>query len=147
MKNMYGKALALVATAFANRVDAQGEPYFLHCIWVALRVQKKNRVRALLHDYVEDIFPDNHEAGFKFLRDEGFSEEDIVVLRLLTHNKNDDYLTVYIRNIATNADATEIKLKDLEHNSNISRIKGALSKKHFDKMQIYHTSHQYLSKI
>lgn len=147
MKNIYGIAIALVADAFKNRTDRQGEPYFLHCMTVAKAVSKRNRVRAILHDYVEDIFPDNHELGFEALRQAGIPDDDIRVIRILTHNKKDDYLTVYIRGIALDIDATEIKKADLDHNSCIARIKGVLSKAHFDNIQKYHTAYQYLSNI
>lgn len=147
MKDMYGVAIALVANAFKDVKDAQGEPYFLHCFNVASRVQKKNRILGMLHDYVEDIWEHDHEAGFAYLREQGISEADIQVLRLLTHNKKDDYLNVYIKRIGTDERATDVKLRDLEHNSDISRIKGALTKRHFDKFQIYHTSYHYLLKI
>jgi (p)ppGpp synthase/HD superfamily hydrolase len=147
MKNLYGIVIALVAEAFKHRTDKQGEPCFLHCMTVANSVSKKNRIRAMLHDFVEDIFPDNHELGFEALKQAGVPEDDIRVIRILTHNKNEDYLTVYVKRIALDADATEIKLADLEHNSNITRIKNALSKAHFDNIQKYHTAYQYLSKI
>ena len=147
MKNLYGIVIALVAEAFKNRTDKQGEPYFLHCMTVANAVSKKNRVRAMLHDFVEDIFPDNHELGFEALRQQGVPEDDIRVIRILTHNKNEDYLSVYIKRIALDVDATEIKKADLEHNGSITRIKGALTKAHFDNVQKYHTAYQYLSTI
>lgn len=144
---MYGIALALVAEAFKDKVDAQGEPYFLHCMKVAENVQKENRVIAILHDYVEDIFPNDHEAGFAHLKVVGIPEKEIQILRLLTHNKNDDYLTIYIKRIATSERATDVKKRDLEHNSDISRIKGELEEKHFNRFRKYHTAYEYLDKI
>ena len=104
-----------------------------------------DKICAILHDYPEDVF-DDPDVAFKLLRGYGFDEDDIRVLDLLTHRKSDDYLTVYIKKIATCPRATRIKLKDLEHNSNISRLKD-FSKKSFDNLEKYHIAFQYLSKI
>ena len=45
-----------------------------------------------------------------------------------------------------NADATKVKLADLKDNSDITRLKG-LRKADFDRMEKYHRSFIYLSKI
>lgn len=145
MKNMLGIAISIAAQAFENRVDKQNEPYILHCLHVMRRVDEKNRIPAVLHDYVEDIFEADLKAGLIHLRELGFDEDDVRVIDLLTHRKEDSYED-YIKKIATCPRATQIKLQDLRHNSNISRIKGALTKKHFDNIQKYHTAYQYLSK-
>jgi len=146
MKNMLGLAISLAAQAFENRVDKQGEPYILHCLHVMKRVDEENRIPAILHDYIEDIFETSFKVGFNQLRQLGFEEDDIRVIDILTHRKEDDYLSVYIKKIATCPRATQIKLQDLRHNSNISRIKGALTKAHFDRIEKYHAAYQYLSK-
>ena len=96
---------------------------------------------ALLHDGPEDGI-----CTIKELHDLGFSERVIDAVKLLTHNKKDDYLTVYIPKIATNIDAVKVKLADLKDNSDISRLKG-LSKKDFDRVQKYHTAYTYLKDI
>ena len=48
--------------------------------------------------------------------------------------------------ISTDKLATKVKLADLKDNSDITRLKG-LSKKDFDRMEKYHRSYIYLSKI
>ena len=50
----------------------------------------------------------------------------------------------YIKAISVNPDATQIKMRDLEHNSNITRIKG-LRKKDLDRIEKYHRAYIYLS--
>lgn len=146
MENMLGLAIAIAADAFKHKKDKQGKPYILHCLTVMNGVEDEHdKICAVLHDYPEDIF-DNPDVAFKLLRGYGFDEDDIRVLDLLTHRKGDDYLTVYIKKIATCPRATRIKLKDLEHNSNISRLKD-FSKKSFDNLEKYHIAFQYLSKL
>lgn len=144
-KNMLGIAIALVAEAFKNKVDKQGKPYILHCLHVMNEVNDEDKIPAVLHDYVEDCFKD-YEQGFSYLRELGFNEADIACVDILTHRKNVDYIHNYIRIIGHYPRATRIKLKDLEHNSNISRLKG-LTKADFDRMEKYHTAYTYLSKI
>ena len=71
---------------------------------------------ALLHDVVED-------AGITFeeLIAEGFGDEIIDALRLMTHNDGSDYY-VYVRRIKQNPIAKVVKLADLRHNSTTARL-------------------------
>ncbi len=143
MKNMLGVALALVTEAFKHRVDKGGIPYALHCIHVMLTCGLKDEdelIAALLHDIVEDI----PYITIEYLRNMGFSERTLKILELLTHDPADDYLEVYIKKIAYNYAATQIKLADLRHNSDITRIKG-VRKKDFDRIEKYHKAFIYLS--
>jgi hypothetical protein len=63
----------------------------------------------------------------------------------LTHRKEIPY-DDYIKAISFNADAVKVKLADLKDNSDITRLKG-LTKKDFDRMEKYHRSFMYLSKV
>lgn len=51
-----------------------------------------------------------------------FPEEITDALKLLTHDKNTSY-TDYIRAIKTNPVATAVKLADIKHNMDFTRIK------------------------
>ena len=70
------------------------------------------RIVGFLHDVVEDTRYD-----FDDLVEEGFSEEVIAALRLLTHDKETAYME-YINNICTsgNLTAIHVKMNDLKHN-------------------------------
>ncbi len=70
---------------------------------------------ALLHDVVEDtsVTIEQLEKEFPF--------EVIEALKLLTHNENADYFD-YVRRIGTNPIAKAVKLADITHNSDKSRI-------------------------
>lgn len=50
----------------------------------------------------------------------------------------------YIKALVVNAVTAKVKKRDLEHNSNITRLKG-LRKKDFDRIEKYHTAYVYLS--
>lgn len=76
---------------------------------------------ALLHDTIEDT-----DVTFEDLETE-FSPTVIEALRLLTHDKPVDYLD-YVRMVKSNPIARQVKLADLAHNSDITRIKNPTEK-------------------
>ena len=144
---MLGKAIALAAQAFENVKDKGGQPYILHCLRVMDNLHTEDeelKIIAVLHDWVEDMFKNDPERGLALLR-EHYSERVVKALDLLTHRKEVSY-DDYIKAISFNADATKVKLADLKDNSDITRLKG-LTKKDFDRMEKYHRSFIYLSKI
>lgn len=139
---MLGKAIAIASKAFENTFDKGGRPYILHCIYVMNSVRFLGdlaMICAILHDLIEDC----PEWTFERLREEKFSEEVIVILQLLTHRKETSY-DDYIKAIAVHPIAKEIKKRDLEHNSKITRLKG-LRKKDFDRLEKYSRAYMYLS--
>lgn len=139
---MLGKAIAIAAQAFANKTDKGGKPYILHCIYVMNAVRHLGELAmicAILHDLIEDC----KEWSYDMLRKEGFSEEVIVILQLLEHRETTSY-DDYIKAISVHPIAKEIKKRDLEHNSKITRLKG-LRKKDFDRLEKYMRAYTYLS--
>ncbi len=75
-------------------------------------------ISALLHDVIEDH---GDKYSLSFLEKEGFPCEVIDALKLLTHEKNTPYMD-YIKAISNNLVATKIKLADLKHNTDLSRV-------------------------
>ena len=71
---------------------------------------------ALLHDVVEDT-----NMTFNDLINEGFNEEIINALKLLTHNDDTPYME-YVEKIKNNALAKQVKLADLYHNTDLTRL-------------------------
>ncbi len=136
-----GLAISIAAKAFENKTDKSGVPYILHCLFVMDKVKHLGDVAmicAILHDLIEDT-----DWTLSQLTELGFSDEVIGILHLLTHKKETDY-DEYIKAIAVSKIAKEIKKADLEHNSNITRLKG-LRKSDFDRIEKYHRSFVYLS--
>ena len=111
------KALALCFDAHKNQKDKSGLPYVFHPFHLAEQMTTEEEiVVALLHDVVEDT-----DYTFADLENEGFGDSIIEALKLLTHQPDTDYME-YIRNIKTNPLATAVKLADLQHNSDVSRL-------------------------
>ena len=73
-------------------------------------------VVALLHDVVEDS-----DYTFADLEEKGFPPVVLEALRLLTHDDSVPYLD-YVREVKKNPVAAAVKLADLRHNSDLSRL-------------------------
>lgn len=71
---------------------------------------------ALLHDVVEDT-----DITLVDLMSEGFPDEVIDALSLMTHNDDVPYLD-YVRALTNNTLARKVKLADLAHNSDLTRL-------------------------
>lgn len=140
--NILAKAIHIASTVFLNETDQSGVPYILHCLNVMHQMPQDDvelMCIAVLHDVVEDS-----DWTLDQLRDEGFSSRVTEALNLLTRVGDTSY-DDYIKRIALSKDAVTVKLADLKHNSDITRIKG-LRKKDFDRLEKYHRSFVYLSK-
>lgn len=133
-------AIAITAERFVNKFDKSGQPYILHCLTVMNNVEGDDctKCAAVMHDLLEDT-----PTKAQDLSGLGFSDKTIGLLHLLTHNPETDYMD-YIKAISVSPEATKIKLADLEHNSNITRLKG-LRKKDLDRIEKYHRAYIYLS--
>lgn len=111
------KALAISFAAHKDQVDKGGVPYVYHPFHVAEQMTDEiSTCVALLHDVVEDS-----AYALDDLRKCGFPEKVVEALGLLTHDSNTNYFD-YIRAIKNNPIARDVKLADLTHNSDLSRL-------------------------
>ena len=116
------KAIIIAYNAHINQKDRSGLPYILHPIHLAEQMDTEEEcIVALLHDVVEDT-----EVTFKEL-EKDFSKTIIDALKLLTHDKETDYFE-YIEKIKTNPLAKKVKLADLKHNSDETRLENITEK-------------------
>lgn len=110
------KAMRIAYEAHKNQVDKSGVPYIYHPIHVAEQMDTENEcIIALLHDVVEDT-----NVTFKQL-EEVFSKEIIDILKLLTREENIEY-DEYIKRIKNNSIACKVKIADLTHNLDKTRL-------------------------
>ncbi len=111
------KALKLCFDAHKNQVDKTGMPYVFHPFHLAEQMSDEiSTICALLHDVIEDT-----EYTFNDIRNMGFPQEVIDVLMLLTHDDNVPYME-YVEKINENPIAKQVKLADLRHNSDLTRL-------------------------
>ena len=107
------KAIEFASKAHAADYDLDGNPTILHPIAVGMMGNTDTeRIVGFLHDIVEDT-----KYTFDDLIEEGFSQEVIMALHLLTHDKEISYME-YIENICQsgNRTAINVKINDLKHN-------------------------------
>lgn len=115
--NLTKKALKLCFVTHKEQIDKSGIPYVFHPFHLAEQMtDETTTVVALLHDVVEDT-----ELTFEDLEKQGFGEEIIAALKLLTHNDDTPYMD-YVAEIKSNKIATAVKLADLRHNSDLTRL-------------------------
>lgn len=128
------KAIKLAYEAHCGQMDKSGIPYIFHPYHLAEQMTDEFTVcTALLHDVVEDT-----PVTLSDLEKE-FPREITEAVRLLTHDDSCSYFD-YIREIRKNPVARAVKLEDLKHNSDSSRLAGcnpALVKKHMHLQQKY----------
>ena len=111
------KAVEIAAKAHAGVKDKQGKPYLLHPIRVMMGVEDEAaQIVAVLHDVVEDTSVSTDD-----IRAEGFSQEVIDALSLVTHRKDQPY-SEYVIACKQNEIARQVKLSDLRDNSNLFRL-------------------------
>lgn len=112
-----GKAIKLMFEKHKEQVDKGGLPYVFHPWHVAEQMRDENATLvALMHDLVEDT-----DVTFSDLKAYGFPVEVIEALQLLTHDPSVAYMD-YIQQICTNPLARKVKIADLEHNMDASRL-------------------------
>lgn len=138
---------SLIGEIYVNTFDKGNTPYVCHCIFVwegVLDEDEDTQCAALLHDAVED-----KKLTREDLADLNFSNKTRQIIDNLTHNKEIESYDDYIKRVANSLyrrETVKIKLRDLKHNSDISRVKG-LSKDDFDRLEKYVRSFHYLKSI
>lgn len=111
------KALRLCFDAHREQVDKTGLPYVFHPFHLAEQMKDEyTTVCALLHDVVEDT-----DYTLDDLRGMGFPDPVVDALALLTHDPEVPYMD-YIKEIAKDPIARKVKMADLRHNSDLSRL-------------------------
>ena len=111
------KALRYCFESHDGQFDKSGIPYVNHPLHLAEQMEtEEETVVALLHDVMEDCgkTPDD-------LRALGISEQAVEALEMLTHPEGVPYLD-YVRALKNNPLATKVKLADLKHNSDLTRL-------------------------
>lgn len=114
---MTKQALRLCFAAHKDQVDKSGIPYVFHPFHLAEQMHDEDTTTAaLLHDVVEDT-----DYTFEDLAAMGYPERVLDALRLLTHEPEVPYLE-YVARLRHNPIARAVKLADLRHNSDPTRL-------------------------
>ena len=111
------KAMKLCFAAHRDQTDKSGLPYVFHPIHLAEQMtDEETTVVALLHDVVEDT-----QYTLSDLGDMGYPSAVLEAIALMTHDDSVPYLE-YVAKIKQNPIAKAVKLADLRHNSDLTRL-------------------------
>ena len=132
-------ALAIAKKAHAGQVDKAGVDYIQHPLYVASQVKtEQEKAVALLHDVLEDS-----DITAADLLAYGLSNEVVAAVQTLTKKKGQSYQD-YLEKVKSNNLARVVKLADLKHNSDLSRLK-SVSDTDRERVKKYKNAIRYLS--
>lgn len=122
-------------------MDKYGQPYILHPLRIMSRVESEvEKIVAIMHDVIEDS-----DRTLEDIRQEGFSDEIVTALALLTKGQDEAY-TDYVSRLAHNSLARKVKLADLEDNMDLRRVP-TLTEMDTKRLQRYHWAWLFLKEV
>ncbi|MBD5112070.1 MAG: GTP pyrophosphokinase [Ruminococcaceae bacterium] len=132
-------AYDLARIAHNGAVDKGGNPYINHPTAVASQFSCTYRIcTAYLHDVVEDT-----DYTVDMLIDKGIDPRVAESVRLITHSKSVDY-SEYLEILSSDPIAVDVKIADMLHNSDLSRIK-SYDEKTLSRMRRYNNGLRFLA--
>ena len=133
-------AFEIAKTAHAGQTDKAGLDYILHPLQVAAEVTTdEEKAVALLHDIIDDT-----DVTASELLAKGLPDNVVEAVKALTKKHNQNY-AAYLAGVKKNRLATAVKLADLKHNSDLSRLE-KITQKDRERAEKYRKAIEYLSK-
>lgn len=139
-QSMVDLALSIARKTHEGQLDKAGVDYIEHPIYVASQVDtEEEKAVALLHDVIEDS-----PVSAEELLQAGLPETVVTAVHVLTKKKEQDYQT-YLETVKKNPLARVVKLADLKHNSDLSRL-SSITEKDRERLKKYKKAIDFLSK-
>lgn len=133
-------ALSIATQAHEGQLDKAGIEYIKHPIYVANQVKsEKEKAVALLHDVLEDS-----PVSAEELLIAGLPEEVVTAVKVLTKKPMQNY-QAYLETVKKNSLARVVKLADLKHNSDLSRLT-SITEKDRERLKKYKNAIDFLSR-
>lgn len=111
------EAIKLASIKHYGQRDKSNKPYIFHLLYVMNNLDDlKAKIVGVLHDILEDTDITRND-----LLNYGFSKEIIHSVEVLTKSKNQEYME-YIEKIKGDNVARKVKLIDLKHNIDLTRL-------------------------
>lgn len=139
MSHLIAQAEQLARQLHSNQVDKANKPYIEHLAFVAHFVadQDDNVIAtAWLHDSVEDTAITLNEIEIKF------GGEIVKAVEAMTKRKGENYQD-YLLRVKANEIARKVKIADLIHNMDLSRLEQPTEKDH-QRTKKYQNAYQFL---
>ena len=134
------KAIAIALRVHRGQLDRSGKPYILHPLRVMMAMDTETEMTAaVLHDVIEDS-----PTTLEDLREEGFSDEVLEAVRLMTHDKEQVSYQEYVRRLKPDPIARKIKMADLRHNMDIRRM-AKVGEKERERLERYRAAWETLT--
>lgn len=135
------RAIKLCFKAHEGQVDKSGLPYVHHPLHLAEQMDdEESTIVALLHDVVEDT-----DYSIKDLKGMGFGDAVVEAIDIMTHRPEVPYMD-YVKEIAKNSIARKVKLADLNHNCDLTRLNHEPTSKDSERVEKYKKAKELLEK-
>lgn len=135
------RAIKLCFKAHEGQVDKSGLPYVHHPLHLAEQMDdEEGTIVALLHDIVEDT-----DYSIKDLKGMGFGDAVVEAIDIMTHRPEVPYMD-YVKEIAKNSIARKVKLADLNHNCDLTRLNHEPTSKDLERVEKYKKAKELLEK-
>lgn len=135
--------LMFATSCHDGQFDKAGQPYILHPLKVMGLLDTDDeelQCIALGHDLVEDC-----GVTYQGLKDRGFSERVVEGIRCMTKVPGETK-DEYKEKVKSNPDSVKVKMCDLRHNSDITRLKD-LTPKNIERTIFYHQFYTELKNL
>ncbi len=124
-------AIAIATKAHDGQFDKAGKPYISHPLTVMAQMDTlESKIVAVLHDAIEDS-----DLKITDLVQQGFPDFIVKAIAAITKLDGEPYED-YILRVKSNAIARKVKIADLTHNMDISRIAHP-TEKDFQRLEKY----------
>lgn len=124
-RHIFSNALRFAVEKHHGQFDKGGHPYITHCLEVCHLTESDDEellAIAILHDVVEDT-----DATYGELKEIGMTERVLEGVRCMTKVPGESY-EEYKEKVKSNLDSRIVKKADLEHNTDIRRLKSLRDK-------------------
>ena len=131
LETLLALAIAIANQAHAGQLDKAGKPYISHPLTVMAQMDTlESKIVAVLHDAIEDS-----ALKIEDLVKQGFPEFITDAIAAITKLDGEPYED-YILRVKSNAIARKVKIADVTHNMDISRIANP-TEKDFQRLEKY----------
>lgn len=140
--SLLAKALILATESHDGQFDLAGKPYILHPLHVMSKMEREDdKIVAVLHDIVEDT-----DVSLEDIEGLGFPGHILRAIDALTRREDESY-SVYMSRVASNEIATRVKIADIRHNLDFTRIPRDLSEKDLERIKKHATAYRLLKAV
>ncbi len=139
MNEMLEKAIELANTIHKGQYDRGGTDYIKHLEYVASGFDSVDeKIVAYLHDAIEDT-----DLTVDYLFSLGFEKFIVEAILAITKVKDESYFD-YLLRVKNNELARKVKISDIKHNMNLSRLK-SVSEEDIKRVEKYKNALRFLT--